>query len=187
MQCSRHFVTIIHNYLSFIIHIQQSAGLCLWIFTCIYKFLTMYWSTHPYCHEPVPLSMMDHRESWKCEKLCSQVQEGKVKGWARSDCPEWHAQWYWIITFLFKRKLVWDWIPGITVRWLMWLDCWSMNECLLIDKQRLLINHLMSRASQGLMPLDIIIRNLLAHSIPQHPWVGVLPALKYAQTMYWSI
>ena len=51
----------------------------------------------------------------------------------------------------------------------------------------LLINYLMSGASQGLTPLDIIIRNLLAHSILQHPWVEVQPALKYAQTMYLSI
>ena len=35
------------------------------------------------------------------------------------------------------------------------------------------------------MPLDIILRNLLAHSIAQHPRLRYEPALDYAQTMYW--
>jgi hypothetical protein len=37
------------------------------------------------------------------------------------------------------------------------------------------------------MLLDTILRNLLAHSILQHPWVEEQPALKYAQTMFLGI
>ena len=35
--------------------------------------------------------------------MCSQDKKDKVKGWARLDRPERHAQRHWIITFLFEK------------------------------------------------------------------------------------